>query len=451
MAADFAAGFTAGAFATGAAGVFVAAVVAGVVDAATLDAGELGVEESSVAKMYARGPRYREYEHSSGEVRRRRAEAPWTPRVLRWSLPHRGEYIRPRPVPSRKDRDSRVTYGVPRAIVGPGRMRVLVILGLLSVLVLRVGMAGASADPYRDQAERIPCPPAPAGWTNPPESDGGRYIITPFTAVELTDDPTTLVGAPIVQLDCHYRLARGEDIPVSVRYALPIDINPWNDFYIGCSSVNHEQAVSTTDHAWNTRERVYRLVGDKTWSLATFIDAGQMLRTADVPRFEAVTKAMLKSAQPYAHNCKLAGNGDPVGVKSLWTFNFDVTTKKAGVTSSATTRGSFVTASVSENTFGSIANLFAADFHLNVKSKGKTHSLGIRVGAPIAFSHGYGSNLRTHVLVTASNDPGCRKGSQGTLLVSSQNLTPPHVALRVCGQTYLDGKGAISVVMKTVS
>ena len=250
-------------------------------------------------------------------------------------------------------------------------MRALVIVGILSVLVLRVGLAGASADPYRDQAERIPCPAAPPGWTNPPESPGGRYIITPFTAVALTDDPTTLVGAPIVQLDCHYRLARGEDIPVSVRYALPIDLNPWNDFYIGCTSVNHEQAVSVTDHAWNTRERVYRVVGDKTWSLATFIDAGQMLRTADVPRFEAVTRAMLKSAQPYAHNCKLAGNGDPVGVKSMWTFNFDVKTTKAGVTSSATTRGSFVTASASGNTFGTIANLFAADFHLNVREQGE--------------------------------------------------------------------------------
>jgi hypothetical protein len=320
-----------------------------------------------------------------------------------------------------------------------------VIFGVLSLLVLSVATARASPDPYRDQAETIACPSAPPGWFNPAESEGGRSILTPLTVVAQTDDPSVRVGAPIVQVDCNYRAAGGRDLQVSVRYALPIDINPWNDFYIGCTVTGRPQAASTAAHAWNDRDRVYRVVGAKTWSLATFIDDLSLLRTADVPRFEAMTRAMLKAAQPFAHDCTLAGHGAPVDLKSIWSFSFDARTTSGGVTSSGRSSGSFVTtANTSESMVGAISNLFAADFPLVVRSKGKTRSLRIHVGAPIEFRHGYGSLLRTHLVVTASNDSGCRKGSTGTLLVSLQNLTPPRVAVRVCGHTYLDGAGRVT-------
>jgi hypothetical protein len=203
--------------------------------------------------------------------------------------------------------------------------------------------------------------------------------------------------------------------------------------------------VSTAAHAWNDRDRVYRVVGAKTWSLATFIDDLGALRKADVSRFEAMTKTMLRAAQPFAHDCKLPGNGGPVNVKSIWTFSFDAQTTSAGVTSSGRSSGTFVTtARTSGDSVGTISNLFGADFRLRVTSKGTTRSLAIHVGAPIDFRHGYGLALRTHVVVTASNDPGCRKGSKGTLLVSLQSLTPPRVAVTVCGHTYLDGKGRVT-------
>src|SRR5258708_1759801 len=165
-------------------------------------------------------------------------------------------------------------------------MRARLIVGVLSVLLFSSGTANASTDPFRDQAETIPCPSAPAGWFNPPENAGGRYILTPLTAVAQTDDPTVLFGAPVVQLDCHYRTTGGSDLQVSVRYALPIDINPWNDFYIGCTVTGHPQSVATAAHAWNDRDRIYRVVGAKTWSLATFIDDLGELRKEDVQRFE---------------------------------------------------------------------------------------------------------------------------------------------------------------------
>jgi hypothetical protein len=329
-------------------------------------------------------------------------------------------------------------------------VRALVLIGVLCVLVVGVGTATASTDPYRDQAERIACPPAPPGWTHPSENQGGRTILTPLTAVAQPDDPTELFGAPVVQVNCIYRGSAGRSLQVSVRYALPIDLNPWNDFYIGCTVTNHPEVVSTAAYAWNNKDRVYRVVGAKTWSLATFIDDLHVLQQPDVPRFEAMTKAMLKAAQPFAHNCSLAGNGGPVDLKSIWFFTFDAQTTRGGVTSSGRSSGSFVTtANPSGSSVGEISNLFAKDFRLSVKSKGKTRSMTIHVGSPIVFQRSYGSLLRTHLVVTASNDDGCRKGSKGTLLLSLQSLTPPHVAVRICGQTYLDGKGRVGARIET--
>ena len=324
------------------------------------------------------------------------------------------------------------------------------ILGVLSVLVFTAGAESVSADPYRDQAESIACPSAPPGWSNPPESEGGRFVLTPLTAVAQTDDPTVRFAAPLVQVDCRYQTKDGRYLQVSVRYSLPIDINPWNDFYVGCTITGRPEPASTAARAWSDDGRVYRVVGAKTWSLATFVDNLRELGKNDVPRFEAVTDAMLKAAQPFAHNCQLAGNGGPVNLKSIWTFSFDVQTTSAGVTSSARSSGSFDTTATSGSAVGTIGNLVAKNFRLEVKNNGNTTWLAIHVGAAIEFRHGYGSLLRAHLVVIGSNDAGCRKGSSGTLMVSIQNLTPPRVVLQVCGQTFLDGNGSVSARIQTV-
>jgi hypothetical protein len=330
-------------------------------------------------------------------------------------------------------------------------MRARLIVGVLFVLVFTAGAASASTDPYRVQAETIACPSAPSGWFNPPESEGGRFVLTPLTAVAQTDDPTEFFAAPIVQVDCRYLTHDGRALQVSVRYALPIDINPWNDFYVGCTVTGRPEPASTAAHAWNDHDRVYRVVGAKTWSLATFVDDLGGLGKNDVPQFEAMTDKMLKAAQPFAHNCGLAGNGGPVSLKSIWTFSFDVQTTTAGVKSSARSSGSFVTTAItSGSAVGTISNLVARNFRLEVTSKGNVEWLAIHVGAPIEFRHGYGSLLRTHLVVTASNDAGCRTGSTGTLLVSLQSLTPPRVVVQICGHTYLDGKGQVRAQIQTV-
>jgi hypothetical protein len=329
-------------------------------------------------------------------------------------------------------------------------MRAWLIVVVLSVLLLSVATAGASADPYRDQAARVPCPAAPPGWFNPPASEGGRTVLTPLTAISAPDGLTELSAAPAVEIDCDYRTTSGKDVQVRVRYALPIDLNPWNDFDIGCTVTGHPQAVSTAAQAWTDRARVYRVVGAKSWSLATFIDDLGQLDNADVPHFEAMTNAMLEAVQPFAHNCGLPGNSGPVDVRSIWTFSFDVRTTSGGVTSRGSATGSFVTTPSPTGGPGAISNLLATNFHLVIASGGTTHWLALHVGAPIEFRHGYGSLLRAQVSVIDSTAAGCRTGSTGTLLVSVPYLTPPLVSVSVCGHTYLDGKGRVRAAIKTV-
>jgi hypothetical protein len=324
-------------------------------------------------------------------------------------------------------------------------------LAVLSLLAISGGTAGASGNPYLDQAENITCPAAPAGWFNPGDAAGGRTFLTPLTALVQPDGPTEYFSAPVVQVDCLYKTDGGKQLDVSVRYALPIDINPWNDFYIGCTVTGHPQNAATGPHAWNDQDRIYRVVGRKTWSLATFIDDLNFLSPTDVPRFETIADSMLASAQPFAHNCKLAGNGSPVAIKSIWVFSFDAQTSKGGVTSSGKTSGSFITTpDASGGSVGAISNLRADDFRVRVTGKGQRGSLELRVGSPIEFRHSYGAVLRANLKVLASNEPGCHGGATGVLVLTVQYLTAPSVSIRVCGETYLDGKGDVSAQMKTV-
>lgn len=326
-----------------------------------------------------------------------------------------------------------------------------IVVGIFGLLVLSGGTAGASGDPYLDQAEKIVCPAAPAGWSNPADSAGGRTFLTPLTPIVQPDGPTEFFGAPVVEVDCHYVTASGKTIAVLVRYALPVDINPWNDFYIGCTVTGHPQNAATSDHAWSKRDRIYRVVAAKSWSLATFIDDLGQVPANDVPRFEAIANEMLAAAQPFAHDCKLAGNGGPVDIRSIWTFSFDAHTSSGGVTSSAGTRGSFATiASAPGASAGTISNLAADNFRLKAASHAGKWWLALHVGTPIGFQHGYGAVLRAQLVVLASSEAGCRKGATGTLTLSLQYLTPPRVSVTVCGHTYLDGKGQVSLQMKTV-
>jgi hypothetical protein len=331
-------------------------------------------------------------------------------------------------------------------------MRAGLFLGAVLVLALAAGAAHASVDPYLDQANAVvPCPTAPPGWTNPPASEGGRNVLTPLSSLTSPDGLTEYFAAPVVEVDCYYRTASGKDLEVSVRYALPIDLNPWSDFDIGCTVTGHPEAASTVSQPFDSRTGVYRKVGVKSWSLATFIDALHALTPANVPRFVTVANEMFKDAQPLAHNCSLPGNNGPVGVKSIWQFSFDVNVTSGGVTSSGSASGSFATTpSANGTSTGAITGLKASNFRLRVTAGGRTQSLAIHVAAPLGFSHSYGSQLSTQIVVLASNLSGCRTGSTGTLLVTTPMLASPTVKLTVCGHSYLNGKGSVKATILSV-
>ena len=324
----------------------------------------------------------------------------------------------------------------------------LIVVGALVLLsALGAGSVHAGGDPYATQADTVPCPTPPSGWSNTPAA---REVLTPNT---ISPDGNLILyfSAPVVEIVCVYRTAAAKDMDVRVYYDLPTDMNPWNDFDIGCTSTHAPAASSIAAKAWNPTQRVYRVIGAKTWSLATFDDAVKQLKPEDVPRFEAMTQEMLKGVQGYAHNCSLAGNGHPTGVKSNWTFSFNARTTSGGVTSSGSTSGSFgTTVSPGGTTAGAISNLSASNFPLRVTGGGKPRVLSIHVGTPIAFSHGYGAMLQAHVVVFASNDAGCRKGSTGTLVVSVPYLGSPIIKLDVCGHSYLHGKGPVTAFIKNL-
>jgi hypothetical protein len=326
-------------------------------------------------------------------------------------------------------------------------MRARFTVGAIVVLfAFGAGIVHAAGDPYAVQADKVSCPTPPKGWSNVPSA---RSVLTPNT---ISPDGNLILyfAAPIVEIVCVYRTPAGKDMDLRVRYDLPIDVNPWNDFDIGCTSTHPPAAPSIAAKAWNDRQRVYRIIGVHTWSLATFIDNLKQLKPTDVPRFETMAKLMLKGVQPFAHGCSLAGGGKAVAVKSLWTFSFDAHGTSGGVTSTGSTSGSFSTAVGPDGTAGAISNLSAPNFQLRATGHGKSTVLSIRLGSPIAFSHGYGAALKTQVVVAASNDAACKTGSKGTLLVSTPYLSSPTVKLEVCGHSYLDGKGSVTAFIKSV-
>jgi hypothetical protein len=327
-------------------------------------------------------------------------------------------------------------------------MRARFIVGAFVLLfAFGAGNVHGAGDPYAAQADQVPCPTPSRDWHNVPSA---RSVLTPNT---ISPDGSLIVyfAAPIVQISCVYRTPAGKDVSLTVRYALPIDVNPWADFDIGCTSTHPPAGPTIAAKAWNAQQRVYRVIGAKTWSLATFIDDLNQLKPTDVPRFETMARLMLKGVQPFAHNCSLAGNGNPVQIKSLWTFSFSAHTTHAGVTSSGGTSGSFSTAVSSDGTTsGSLSNLSVPDFRLRVSGGGKSNVVSIHVASPIGFSHGYGAALRANVVVIASNDAGCQKGAKGTLLVATPYLSSPKVQLAVCGHSYLNGSGSVTAFIKSV-
>ena len=326
-------------------------------------------------------------------------------------------------------------------------------VGILALLILSGGTARASQDPYRDQAEKISCPAAPPGWFNPSESAGGRTFLTPLTPIVQPDGPTEFFGAPVVEVDCRYMTAAGKNLAVLVRYALPIDINPWNDFYIGCTVTGHPQNLATGARAWNERDRIYRVVGAKTWSLATFIDD---LRAAPARRRAALRgDRRTRCSPPPSRSRTTASSPGTEGrsaSKSIWTFSFDAHTSGGGVTSSG--EDDRVLRHDREH-----ARRLGRDDQQppcrQLPPQGGVAREQVVARAPRRSADRLSPRIRIASYRRESScSPRTRAGAEraprGRCILSVQYLTAPRVAVTVCGRTYLDGKGQVSAQMKTV-
>jgi len=278
-------------------------------------------------------------------------------------------------------------------------------------------------------ANSISCPNAPSGWTLPAN---GRYVLSP-NPLEATDGGGDRPIDNEVEVNCTYFNGAGEPVVVNTSYALPTDINPWSDFDFGCTSVNYVPGyLPITGFPWDTQHRVYFTLSSKSWSYAEFEDPYSVLANKDVGSFESITNDLLASAQPAAHNCQLAGGGNPTPVLFPWYFSFKFTGTNNNVSLSGGSRGSFVTAPSKTSPTGIISHLQASDIFVTATPKGASaQKLTIRVGDPLLFRAFYTETLKAEISVVSSNYAACPKGSTGTLVVSSDPA--PAVELDICG------------------
>jgi hypothetical protein len=296
------------------------------------------------------------------------------------------------------------------SFVGPACRRSLRLLSTLifAVLVSSLATAAGSADTIRDPAT-IACPPGPPGWANPP--NGGKAIWDPLTG----SDPG-LAGRTQVVVNCNYFTHSGNHIQVALAYALPTDLNPSNDFYFGCSS------GGTT---WTASDRVFGVMSETQWAIAEFNDFSGFLSAGDVPAFEKVANQLLQNAEGYAHKCteKL----HPTDVKSTFAFSF---ASAAGAGS-----GTFETTGASNN--GSAIPVVEVTTH-NITLKFGQGELILKVTNGLWFyaaRPNHAPRLVLRVRVAQSQVHPCRRGSSGTLTITTHSLL-----VRVCGRDFSGGK-----------
>jgi hypothetical protein len=323
-------------------------------------------------------------------------------------------------------------------------------LALTGVLAFAVP-AGSAPDPYAEAASGIVCPPGPPGWFVKGDGPDGRFVLTPLTvdagpaggagAAEDAGADTPLpneYGGSAVEVDCNYWTNQGGHLIVAVRYALPTDFNPFSDFYVGCMTNTTGIGGPTGPQPWDNQGRLYRVLSNTSWSYATFGDSYNQLSGNEVGAFEAITRAMLKTAEPVAHTCSL--KVQPTAPTTLWTFGFDANVKNNGITTTGGTSVTFMTRPNVNGGTGQLGDLKAADIVLNMtKGSKKVGSVTLQVTQPVSFTYSYGAAIRTLVQVKSSTYAPCRVGATGTLTVTS---SVGAVTLQVCHTALLQGTGA---------
>jgi hypothetical protein len=224
---------------------------------------------------------------------------------------------------------------------------------------------------------------------------------------------------------------------VLVRYALPKSFNPYADFFIGCKTNRMGIGGPTGPKPWDTKDRTYRVLSEKSWSYATFIDSYAELKGEEPAAFAAIARTLLKRAEPIAHDCKLALV--PTAPQKYWIFGFDARVKSNGLTTTGGTSGSFMTRPNEQGGTGELGQLKARKIVLRIREGQKlVGSVTLRVTQPLSFEHSYGAELRARVKVTATTYAPCNKGATGTLMISTRTGT---ASLQICDRNMIQGTG----------
>jgi hypothetical protein len=262
----------------------------------------------------------------------------------------------------------------------------------------------------------IQCPSPPAGWSRPPVS---KSVSTPENTNPGYGGNYEQVGAGgnNATVNCVYHDTSAKQVNVILSFALPTDLNPFNDFFFGCSK---------GDVGWNNTGRVYRIASADQWAIATLMDPSRYMSPGDVPKFEAIARRLLQNGNGYGHSCSLVLR--PTQILSRYFFDIRV----GGTNLSA----SFWTPSSPEKgNLYVITKVTPATAAMSVDTSSGTRVLAVKL------THGIDYRLATArtplqarfgIRLTSSTVAGCGRGATGTLAIAA----PLSVTITACGRVF---------------
>ncbi len=283
----------------------------------------------------------------------------------------------------------------------------------LLVACALVAPAGGRADSVKDP-NAIPCPGPPAGWSALPVVKNVRTPTTVSTALP----ESYMSGGNLVSITCTYFASEGNRTNVVVNYALPTDPNPAADFNYGCGK---------GDAPWSAEYSVLRVASIEQWAYAMFTNALTPLTSRDVSGFTNVTRRLLASVSGYGHPCNVGSR--PTTVTSSYVFDFTLAKKRVETLF-------WIEPTGERSDVTPISRVIATAFQLGVAVKGTGHTLTLAFAKGIDFRPGTAkrkAQARFTVRVVRSSLASCRKGTTGTLTVTTQ----PSIALALCGASVL--------------
>jgi hypothetical protein len=275
----------------------------------------------------------------------------------------------------------------------------------------------AAGLPYKDP-KGIACPAAPAGWTIAPGDStdtppGGRTITQPSTV----GGDGGAQGGTEIDVACQYSdAASGGILRMDVRYALPSDPAPGNDFYFGCSS---------SGVAWSDSLRTYHVMSPTQWAVASFSDTARQLKTADVPAFEGVAKKLLSNADGFGHACSTAAGQTATLFSYQLSFAGPAGNGKVAFQTSAALISSGSLPVVSTTTPQYKLRLPKGPVTVKVTS-------GVKYYPAVSTQK---PRLELNVKLVKSALPGCVGATKGTLVLTESTLQ-----LKACGKSFDGGK-----------